>query len=60
MGGMVNAPAAVVGGLLLGVIEALTAGIFTSGIKEAVAFLVLFAVLLARTVEWRELLRRGR
>ena len=59
MGNMVNAPAAVVGGLLLGVLEAFTAGILSSGIKEAVAFLILFVVLLARTLQWRELFRRG-
>ena len=50
MGNMVNAPAAVAGGLVLGVIESLTAGLLTSGIKDGVAYLVLFAVLVGRTM----------
>jgi branched-chain amino acid transport system permease protein len=58
MGGMVSAPAAVVGGLLLGVIESLTAGLLSSGLKDAVAFLVLFAVLVARTLGLGDLFRR--
>ena len=61
MGGMVSAPAAVVGGLLLGVLESFTSGLLTSGIKDAVAFVVLFIVLLARTLPMGDLLRhRGR
>ena len=58
MGGMVSTPAAVIGGLLLGVLESFTAGLLSSGIKEAVAFLVLFAVLLGRTVNVKELFGR--
>jgi branched-chain amino acid transport system permease protein len=50
MGGLVSAPAAVIGGLLLGVLESFTAGFLTSGIKEGVAFAVLFIVLVARTL----------
>jgi len=50
MGNMVSAPAAVAGGLVLGIIESLTAGLLTSGIKDGVAYLVLFAVLVGRTM----------
>ncbi|MBM3187239.1 MAG: branched-chain amino acid ABC transporter permease [Chloroflexi bacterium] len=61
MGGMVSAPAAVVGGLLLGILESLASGLLSSGIKDAVAFVVLFAVLLGRTMNLGEHLRfRGR
>ena len=58
MGGLVNPVTAVIGGLLLGVVEAFASGLFASGIKDAIAFLALFAVLLARTVPWHELSRR--
>ena len=58
MGGMVNAPAAVVGGLLLGVLESFTSGMLSSGIKDAVAFVVLFVVLLGRTARGGALFRR--
>jgi branched-chain amino acid transport system permease protein len=46
MGGMVSAPAAVLGGLLLGVLESFASGLLSSGLKDAVAFLILFVVLL--------------
>lgn len=58
MGSLSRAPAAVIGGLLLGVIESFTSGLLASGYKDAVAFVALFGVLLARTVSWRDLLRR--
>jgi len=58
MGGMVSVPAAVVGGLLLGVLESFSSGLLTSGIKDAIAFVVLFIVLLGRTVPWANLMRR--
>jgi len=58
MGGLVNAPAAVIGGLLLGIFEQLAAGTLPSGFKDALAFLVLFVVLLGRTVRVTELFRR--
>ena len=60
MGGMVNAPAAVIGGLLLGVLESFTSGLLSSGIKNAIAFLVLFLVLLGRTVDIGSVVRRRR
>jgi len=49
MGSMVNAPAAVIGGVLLGVIESFASGLVSSGLKDALAYVVLFVVLLART-----------
>jgi branched-chain amino acid transport system permease protein len=58
MGGMVSAPAAVTGGLLLGILESLASGTVSSGLKDALAFLVLFAVLLGRTVRFGDILRR--
>jgi len=58
MGGMVSAPAAVIGGLLLGILESFASGTISSGFKDALAFLVLFAVLLARTVRLKALLGR--
>ena len=51
IGGMVNAPAAVIGGLALGVLESFTSGMLSSGIKDAIAYSVLFIVLLARTIK---------
>jgi branched-chain amino acid transport system permease protein len=53
MGGLVSAPAAVVGGLLLGVLESFASGLVSSGIKDALAYLALFGVLLARTTSLR-------
>jgi len=53
MGGLVSAPAAVVGGLLLGVLESLASGLVSSGVKDALAYLALFVVLLARTTSLR-------
>jgi len=50
MGGLTSAPAAVAGGLLLGVLESFASGMVASGIKDAIAFAVLFLVLLGRTV----------
>jgi len=59
MGGFVSAPAAVVGGIALGVLEGFAAGALTAGFKDALAYLVLFLVLLARTVT-RPRFGRGR
>lgn len=48
MGGLVSAPGAVAGALLLGVLEALVAGTLKAAYKEVVAFVVLFLILLGR------------
>lgn len=45
IGGLTNAPAAVVGGYLVGLIEALTTGYLTPGYSGAITFLVLLVVL---------------
>jgi branched-chain amino acid transport system permease protein len=47
LGGMGNPKGALVGGLLLGVLEAMTAGYVSSQYKDAVAFVVILAVLFA-------------
>lgn len=49
MGGLVNSPGAVIGGLLLGVLESLGAGLISSGYKDAIAFIILIGILLARS-----------
>lgn len=48
MGGLVNPAGAVVGALLLAVLENLAAGLFRAAYKETVAFLVLFLILFFR------------
>jgi branched-chain amino acid transport system permease protein len=57
LGGIGSALGAVVGGLLLGMLEAFAAGYISSGYKDAVAFLVILAVLFAMP---QGLLGRGR
>ncbi|AFL53529.1 branched-chain amino acid transport system permease protein [Sinorhizobium fredii] len=47
LGGMGNPKGALVGGLLLGVLEALTAGYLSSQYKDAAAFVIILAVLFA-------------
>jgi branched-chain amino acid transport system permease protein len=47
LGGMGNAIGAVVGGILLGLLEAFAAGYLSSQYKDAVAFLVILGVLFA-------------
>ncbi len=49
IGGLTSLPGAVIGGLLLGVIESLGAGLISSGFKDAIAFLVLLLVILGRS-----------
>jgi branched-chain amino acid transport system permease protein len=48
LGGLVSVRGAVLGGLLLGVLENLTAGYVSTGLRDAVAFLLLIVVLIAR------------
>jgi branched-chain amino acid transport system permease protein len=46
LGGIGSAPGAVIGGLVVGMIEALAAGYVSSNYKDAVAFLIILVVLL--------------
>jgi len=48
MGGLVSSPGAVLGGLLLGVLENLGAGVTKAGLKDIFAFIVLILILLFR------------
>lgn len=48
LGGIGSLPGAVLGGFLIGILEALFAGYISSGFKDAVGFLVLIVVLLIR------------
>lgn len=47
LGGIGSAPGAVVGGILIGMFEALAAGYVSSNYKDAVAFLIILVVLIA-------------
>ncbi|MFN2270754.1 MAG: branched-chain amino acid ABC transporter permease [Anaerolineae bacterium] len=48
MGGLVSAPGAVVGGLVLGVVENVAAGVTNPTYKSVVSFVILIAILLFR------------
>lgn len=48
LGGLVSIRGAILGGLVLGVLESLVAGYIDSGYRDAVAFVLLIAVLVAR------------
>jgi branched-chain amino acid transport system permease protein len=52
LGGLVSPPGAIVGGFLLGLLESYAAGFVSSGYKDAVAFIVLIAVLLGQVGGW--------
>lgn len=51
IGGLNNAPVAVLGGLGLGVLEAMGAGFLSSGYKDAIAFIVLVAILIFKATD---------
>jgi branched-chain amino acid transport system permease protein len=48
LGGLGSAPGAVIGGILLGVIESFGAGYISSGMKDAIVFSVVLMLLLIR------------
>jgi len=48
IGGLNNVGGAVLGGILLGVLESFSAGLISSGLKDAFAIIILLVVLLAR------------
>jgi branched-chain amino acid transport system permease protein len=48
LGGIGSVPGAVVGGILIGVIESVGAGLFSSGWRDAIVFAVLIVVLFVR------------
>ena len=52
LGGLVSPAGAIAGGLLLGLLESLSAGLLSSGYKDAVAFVVLILLLLAQVTGW--------
>lgn len=49
MGGLVSSPGAVVGGILLGVLENLGAGVTKAGFKDIFAFVILIVILIFRS-----------
>ncbi|MDR7428749.1 MAG: branched-chain amino acid ABC transporter permease [Armatimonadota bacterium] len=53
-GGLVSLPGAVAGGLVLGVLESLWAGVTVAGFKDLFAFVMLILLLLARPQGWLE------
>ncbi len=52
LGGLVSPPGAILGGFLLGLLESFSAGLLSSGYKDAVAFVVLIALLLVQVAGW--------
>lgn len=48
VGGLVSAPGAIAGGLLLGIAESFSARYISSGLKDAIAFGLLFVILVLR------------
>jgi branched-chain amino acid transport system permease protein len=60
IGGLISAPVTVIGGLLLGIAESLAAGLISSGLKDAIAFLVLLIVIFVRSEQMFKRLFRTR
>ena len=52
LGGLVSPAGAIVGGFLLGLLESFSAGLLSSAYKDAVAFVVLIALLLVQSAGW--------
>jgi branched-chain amino acid transport system permease protein len=52
LGGLVSAPGAIVGGFLLGILESFSAGLISSGYKDAVAFIILILLCLVQVAGW--------
>jgi len=48
IGGLTNAPAAIVGAFLLGILESFTEGLWSSGLKDAVSFALLLLILFVK------------
>lgn len=48
LGGFGSIPGAVVGGLLLGIVETLAGGVFSSQLKDAVSFIILIVIIMFR------------
>jgi branched-chain amino acid transport system permease protein len=48
IGGLTNAPAAIIGAFMIGILESFTEGLWTSGYKDAVIFALLLLVLFVR------------
>lgn len=48
LGGIHNVPAVIAGSLLVGVLEAMAAGLISSGYKDAITFLLLLVILVVR------------
>lgn len=53
-GGLISLPGAVTGGLVLGILESLWAGVTVAGFKDLFAFVMLILLLLARPRGWLE------
>jgi branched-chain amino acid transport system permease protein len=52
LGGLVSPAGAIAGGFLLGVLESLSAGLLSSGYKDAVAFVILIGLCLVQVAGW--------
>jgi branched-chain amino acid transport system permease protein len=48
IGGLSSIAGAVIGGILLGILEAYSSGLISSGLKDAISIMILLGVLLIR------------